>query len=88
MLRSDTLMQLLNLKLVLFLEFLKGKIGSGLIITHIVVPSIAKFQELATLGRLYCKQLLLLCLSHILELPEHFFVAEVVKFQLGSSCLR
>lgn len=63
---SNPFVQLLNLKLVLFLEFLETEVSCGFIIAHVVVPSVGKLKELAALSRLDSQKLLLLGLPHVL----------------------
>ena len=88
MFSSDLLMQLLNLKLMLLLEFLKRQISSSLVVTHVVIPGTRELQKLRSLSRFNSDKLLLLCLSHILKLSEHFLVLQVFELELGSFGLR
>jgi hypothetical protein len=83
----QSFMQLLDLKLMLFLKFLETEIGSGLVITHVVVPGSRKLQELAALCTFNRYQFLLLGLSHVLEQTQHLLVPQVFEFQLRFSGL-
>ena len=82
-LESKPLMQLLDFKLVLFLEFFKTQIGSRFVVAHVVVPGGRELEELRPLGTLDCHELLLLSLSHVLQLTQHLLVLQVVKLELS-----
>lgn len=68
------LVQLLNFQLVFLFEFLERQVRSGLVVGHVVVPGVRKFEELVSLCRLNSHKFLFLRLPHILQLAEHFLV--------------
>ena len=78
-------MELLDFQLVLLLELLETKIGCGLVVTHVIVPSTGELEELGSLRALNRYQFLLLRLSHVLELTQHLFVLEVIEFELSTA---
>ncbi len=80
----DPLLQLLNLQQMLLLQLLKRQVRSRLIVTHIIIPRLRKFQKLRPLSILHRNQLPLLRLPHILLLPQRLLSLEVVELQLGA----
>lgn len=83
---SDSLMELLDLQQMLLLQLFQRQVRCCFIVTHVVVPSRRKLQELRSLCRFNCNELLFLGLFHILKLPKHFFVFQVFKLEGGSPC--
>ena len=77
-------MQLLNLEGVLLLELFQTQVGCGFVVTHIVIPGARKLQELCPLGTFDSNEFLFLGLTHVLQLPKHFLVLQVLKLELGT----
>lgn len=77
---TQALVKLLDLQLVLFLQFFQTQIRSSLVVAHVVVPCARKLEELRSLSAFNRYQFLLLRLTHVLKLPKHLFVLEVVEF--------
>jgi len=65
-----------------YLEFLEGEVCGCLVIAHVVVPSLRKFQKLSLLSSLDVLQFLLLCSSDVVSLTLSLFLEQLVK--LGS----
>jgi hypothetical protein len=64
---------------VLLLKLFKGEVGCGLIIAHIVVPSLREFKELGFLCRLYILKFLLLSCPNVILLSNGFFSEELIE---------
>ena len=74
-------MELLKLKHVLLFKFLKTKVCSCFIVTHVVVPSLRKFQKLRLLRSLDILKFLLLCRADIIFLPLSFLSKQLLELR-------
>jgi hypothetical protein len=59
---------------VILLELLQGQIGSGLVVTHVVVPGMRELQELRRLYNLGISQFMLPSSANIAFLSNGFFL--------------
>lgn len=62
-----------------FFELLHGFESRGLIISHVLVPSLIELVELHFLGAFYGSQLLFLGDAHVFGLPRALHLAELLK---------
>ena len=76
---SYFLLELLELEHVLLLELLQRQVSSGLVIAHVIIPSLRKLEELSFLGSLNILQLLLLSSSNIIFLPDSLFSEQLIE---------
>lgn len=70
-----------------FLQFFQREIGSSLVITHVMIPSLRELYKLGFLSCLNVGKLVFLSSTNVISLSGNFFFEKFIKLRRGFSSL-